>query len=380
MRLKSYFASTVETAMKIARQELGSDAMLVSTKRTTSESAHLGEYEVVFGSATYPVLNASSAALASERPTPSAQPVPIARLSEEVAGLKREMERLASALARSSAGMARIAANPDIAEIFSRLVQSEFDAALAQDIVSRALSANDGSNLAAFTREVASELSRLLTVDSSLPVSAQKNAVALVGPPGAGKTTTLVKLAVLHALGGRRTCQILSLDTQRVAAAEQLRSYAAIAGLGFQCADTPHALALALEEHRTKELILIDTPGIGRDDVEDAADIAKFISTHPQIEPHLVLSASMKSADMNRITTMYEMFAPSKLIFTHLDETETFGGILNLAIRTGKPVSFISAGQQIPEDLTQADKELLVGMVLDVGRYRDDLLKSIAAA
>src|SRR5581483_3893247 len=134
MRLKSYFASTVETAMKMARQELGSDAMLVSTKRTTSESAHLGEYEVVFGSSTYPVLNASSVAVAAERP-PAAQPVPIARLSEEVAGLKREMERLASALARSSAGMAKIAANAETAEIFSRLVQSEFDAALAQDIV-----------------------------------------------------------------------------------------------------------------------------------------------------------------------------------------------------------------------------------------------------
>ena len=379
MRLKSYFASTVETAMKMARQELGSDAMLVSTKRTTSESAHLGEYEVVFGSAAYPALNASPAAIAPERPTPTVQPAPIARLSEEVAGLKREMERLASALARSSAGMAKIAANPDIAEIFSRLVQSEFDAALAQDIVSRTLSTNNGSNLAEFRREISSELSRVLNVDSVLPHSESRNAIALVGPAGAGKTTTLVKLAVLHALGGRRTCQIVSLDTQRVAAAEQLRSYAAITGLGFQCAETPHALALALEEHRTKELILVDTPGLGRGDVEDAADIAKFISAHPQIETHLVLSASMKSADMNRITTMYEMFAPSKLIFTHLDETETFGGILNLAIRTGKPISFLSTGQQVPEDLTPADKDLLVGMVLDVGGG-DDQLKSIAAA
>src|SRR5581483_11893712 len=222
MRLKSYFASTVETAMKMARQELGSDAMLVSTKRTGPESAHLGEYEVVFGSATYPALNAPSAAIADERPTPSTPPVPIVRLSEEVAGLKREMERLASALSRSSAGMAKIAANPDIAEVFSRLVQSEFDAALAQDIVSRALSTNGGSNLAGFMHEVSSELSRLVSVDSSLPSAAGKNAIALVGPPGAGKTTTLVKLAVLHALGGRRTCQLLSLDTQRVAAAQQL--------------------------------------------------------------------------------------------------------------------------------------------------------------
>src|SRR5581483_4513236 len=113
-----------------------------------------------------PVLNASSVAVAAERP-PAAQPVPIARLSEEVAGLKREMERLASALARSSAGMAKIAANAETAEIFSRLVQSEFDAALAQDIVSRALSSNNGSNLAGFMHEVSSELSRLVSVDSS---------------------------------------------------------------------------------------------------------------------------------------------------------------------------------------------------------------------
>src|SRR2546421_12454360 len=112
MKLKSYFAATVEAAMKMARLELGDEAMLVSTKRTTEESCHLGEYEVVFATTAYP----DERAIVPAAQYPTGQIIagkarPLDKLSEEVAGLKHEMERLASALARSTSGIANIAAN-----------------------------------------------------------------------------------------------------------------------------------------------------------------------------------------------------------------------------------------------------------------------------
>jgi flagellar biosynthesis protein FlhF len=375
MKLKSYFAATVEAAMNMARLEMGADAMLVSSRRTDEQSRHLGDYEVVFAStSSHDVRSlatplaagaAQSAALAWRAPPPTAKPFD--KLSEEVAGLKHEMERIVSALSRSTAGNARIAANAELAEAFSRLVDAELDASLAQDILSRVTFQIDNASPPAGCRAnglIAAELSRLFNVDSRLSGNAARNAIALVGPPGSGKTTTLVKLAVLYGLGTRRPSQIISLDTHRVAATEQLRSYAAITGIGFQALETPRALAQAIEEHRNKDLIFIDTPGLACNDLEDAAGMAGLLAKHPRIETHLVLSASMKPADMTRIALHYEMFAPSRLIFTHLDETQTFGPLLSLSIKTGKPVSFVSRGQQVPEDLEPADRRTLVDLVI----------------
>ena len=354
--------------MNMARLELGEDAMLVSTKRTNEDTCHLGEYEVVFATTPYGETRAIlPTAAKTEAPIGSSKARPIDRLSDDVASLKREMEKLASALSRSTAGMAGIASNTHLAEAFSQLVATELDASIAQDIVARITSQFDNAKAitaAACGRLIASELSNMLSVDSGVPGSADRNAIVLVGPPGVGKTTTLVKLAVLYGLGTRRPSHILSLDSHRVAATEPLRSYAAITGLGFRALDTPRALAQALEEHRSKDLIFIDTPGLAPGDFDDAAAMANLISRHPQMETHLVLSASMKPADMKRIAQQYEAFAPAKLIFTHLDETATFGPLLTLSLRMAKPISFLSRGPQIPEDLEPASKEALINLVL----------------
>ncbi len=384
MKLKSYFAATVEAAMNMARVELGSDAMLVTSKRAGIEARRLGEYEVVFATG-HGNSRLAAADLETHSGPPAAPPQPANgdRLSDEVAGLKHEMERLASALARSSAGMARIAASSTLAEVFSRLVDAELDAGLAQDIVWRLTSKFDNAGAitaAACAQMVAAELSQEVNVDSRMPASGAKNAIALVGPPGCGKTTTLVKLAVLYGLGTRRSSQVLSLDAHRVAASEQLRSYAAITGIGFQAIETPRALAQALEEHRMKDLIFIDTPGFGRNELEEAADLAAALGSHPQIETFLVLGASMKPADMKRMARQYEIFSPSRLIFTRLDETETLGPLLNLSVKMSKPISFLSRGQQIPEDLEPAGREVLVQAIVKDMQFSGEELSVTAAA
>jgi flagellar biosynthesis protein FlhF len=383
MKLKSYFAATVEAAMSMARLELGDDAMLVSTKRTGDDQCHLGDYEVVFATTPYPDGRALLPAQHQGGQVTAVKARPIDKLSDEVSSLKREMEKLASALSRSNAGIASIAANAHLAEAFSQLVAAELDASIAQDLVGRVTSQiEDVTALTSSTarRLIASELSRLLNVDSRLPASSEKNAIVLVGPPGVGKTTALVKLAVLYGLRTRRPSQILSLDSHRVAATEPLRSYASITGLAFRALETPRALAQALEEHRSKDLIFIDTPGLARGDFDDAAEMAKLVSRHHQMETHLVLSASMKPADMRRIAQQYDIFSPAKLLFPHLDETTTFGPLLTLSLRTGKPISFLSRGPQIPEDLEPAGKQALIDLVLkEMQPARDELISTAVA-
>jgi flagellar biosynthesis protein FlhF len=354
MKLKSYFADTIEEAISLARREMGPEAMLVNSKRSNAEARHLGAYEVVCAADVEPQIVERDRA----RGLPGSNTPPIDKLSQDVSEIKHQMERLALTLARSSAGMAGIASDPELANAFARLTAAELDADLAYDLI--------GKIGAPFRPDVLrEELGRLLTIDAELGrTGPHPPIVALVGSPGSGKTTTLVKLAVQYGVASRKATQILTVDTLRVGASDQLRSYAAILGVGFQVLETTTALARALDEHRQKDLILIDTPGLALNESEAFEDLADFLSTHPAIDTHLVLPASMRTGDLKRVARQYEIFKPAKLLFTRLDETETFGPILSQSVRSGKPISFLTRGQRIPEDLEEADKDSILNMVL----------------
>lgn len=362
MKLKSYFAETVEAALSQARRELGEDAMLVNSQRTSVEFRHLGEYEVVCV-VTPGAESSRGLDFAGSARDPRGQP--LERLSQDVSELRQQMERLAVTLARSSAGMSNIAASPALAKIFASLTGCELDSDLAYDIVLR-LGPQTPDDF------VRAELGRVVSVDPTLGAPNSMNRiVALVGPPGVGKTTSLVKLAAQFGVASRRPCHILTVDTHRIAAAEQLRSYAAILGVGFQVLETTAALAQALDELQQKDLILIDTPGLSRAEVDDWGEMAHFLATHTGIDTHLVLPASMRSEDLRRTIDRFEAFGPRKLLFTKLDETETFGPIVNQSVRTGKPVSFLSRGQQIPDDLELASKDGILALILKPARSAD---------
>jgi flagellar biosynthesis protein FlhF len=277
------------------------------------------------------------------------------------------MQRMAAAVSRSNALAAtHYPSSPELAEVFASLIDSGVAAELAHDILNHLRSAApDGKCL---PRALATEIARRATCNAQLGGSGPRpRIVALAGPCVCGKTSTLVKLAVRYGISARRPTQLLCMDNYRVASAEQLRSYAAILGLGFQALDTTRALAQALEEHSRKDLILIDTPGHGFNDLAEAADLARYLAGRPDIETHLVLSASMKSADLSRVVDRFEIFRPQRLLFTKLDETESFGPILNEAARTGKPLSFLAAGQRVPEDLEPATPERIVNLILERG-------------
>jgi flagellar biosynthesis protein FlhF len=203
-------------------------------------------------------------------------------------------------------------------------------------------------------------------VDADLGTSDERGrVVALVGPPGSGKTSTLVKLAVRYGVASSRPVQLITTDVCRVGATEQLRTYAAILGAGLDTADTARGLQQAIGAHREKGLILIDTQGYAASDMEEASELARWLSGDPFADVHVVVPASMRSADLSRTIDRFEVFSPSKIIFTRLDETASFGAMISESVRTGKPVSFLGTGQQIPEDLEPATVRYLLDGVLE---------------
>lgn len=368
MRIKSYFAPTVEDAMAAARKELGPEAMLIDSRKTPLDAAGMGEYEVVFAEAA-----ADPASIAPQTSAPLGD-----RLSVEVAELKRELEGMRRTLTRSALTPSPwLAAAPEMSEAYAALTASEVAPELAREIVQSAAArvasfqgpAARGTppriDPEALGRALAEEVESRVAVEPQLGRGDNRPRIAaLVGPPGCGKTTTLVKLAVTHGLAARKPTLILSMDTYRVAAAEQLRAYAAILGVHFHVLETVNSLSQVIEENRGKEYILIDTPGYGAADMDHAPPLARFLAGRSEIDRHLVLPASMKPSDLTRVVDAFECFRPQRLLFTKLDETASFGPLLNEAARTGKPLSFFGTGQRIPEDLEHATRARMAELTL----------------
>ena len=375
MKIKSYYSRSVESAIAEAREELGPEAMLVESRKAAPDARHLGEYEVVFAlTSDAPPVSARSAGPAAATPRDS--------LSHDVAELKKELEGMRRAITRTAFAPPQwLSGAPDLSDAYAVLTANEVAPDLAREIVQSAESRSSGSrskvaqlsesqvnrprDSGAYQQALIQELESRFTVKPALGrTESGARITALVGPPGAGKTTTLVKLAVNYGLACRRPVLMISMDNHRIAAAEQLRSYAGILGVGFQMLETVSALAQSIEENRSKDLILIDTPGLGFTEISESSTLARFLSTRADIDTQLALAASVKPADLARMVDAYQVFKPQRLVFTKLDETASFGAIFNEAVRTGMPLSFFATGQRIPEDLEEVTPGRLTGMIL----------------
>jgi flagellar biosynthesis GTPase FlhF len=188
--------------------------------------------------------------------------------------------------------------------------------------------------------------------------------MAMIGPPGVGKTAAIAKIAVRYGMGKSRPALLLSADNLRVAASEQLRGYAAVLGLHFERAQSPRALGQLLEDHRGYGLVLIDTPGFSGGDFNDAGELAQFLAGQAGIQKHLILPAPARCADMDRISSAYEIFRPTHLLFSRMDETALFGPALSEAMGRNLPVSFFSLGARVPEDITEASADFIADRLL----------------
>ncbi len=190
--------------------------------------------------------------------------------------------------------------------------------------------------------------------------------VFFLGPTGVGKTTTIAKLASEFALIRKKKVALLTTDTYRIAAAEQLRTYASIMEVPFRVIYSTEEMEQALEAFRNMDLIFVDTTGHSPKNVEQCENTVNFLKSVENFEKqiYLVLSATTKYKDLIDIVEIYKKMSKFDLIFTKLDETSALGNLLNLKLYTGANMSYVTNGQNVPDDIEEFDPQKTVKQLL----------------
>ncbi len=191
--------------------------------------------------------------------------------------------------------------------------------------------------------------------------------IALVGPTGVGKTTTTAKLAAMYALNRGNKVALITMDIFRVGAVEQLKTYSRIMGIPLEVASTPKELEKAVEKHSACDLIFIDTAGRSHKDKEKLDEMKNFLEHKIPMEVYLCLSATTKDRELEEILNRFKIFQISKVVFTKIDECESFGNMVNLLMKDNLQIAYFTTGQRVPEDIEIATPAKLADMIFHEG-------------
>ena len=296
------------------------------------------------------------------------------RLAEEMSAVKQMVSHLVrDQRQRSGPDGGRTDMPQNLLQQYVRLIEQEVAQELADDVVEqvRSVLAEDQMQQETAVRDaVVERLSKLIPTDdatSRLEATAdgRPRTIALIGPTGVGKTTTIAKLAAIFKLREKKNVALITIDTYRIAAVDQLRTYANIIGVPLHVVLEPDELTSALYKCRGCDLVLIDTAGRSQRDDAKLDHLNQFIRTADPHEVHLVLSSTCTEAAMFDTAERFSRISYDRIIFTKLDEAVTFGVLLNVAKKVNKRLSFVTTGQDVPHHIEAGQSSriarLLVG-------------------
>lgn len=276
----------------------------------------------------------------------------IEELKENIEELKLLVKNIAQSNSPSSFSCAFKGA---WAKIYSKLIDSEVKPDVATGFLKKIGSEDVMLTDSIVEKKIISSINEQFPVTG--PLKLKKDAplvIAFVGPTGSGKTTTLAKIAAHCRMNMNKKVSIITADTYRIAAIEQIRMFADIIKVDLQVVFSPDEVADAMKACGQSELVLIDTAGRCQRNSEHMDDLKTMLDAINADETHLVLSATTKDSDLSDVVKRYRILNVNRLIFTKLDETLKLGNIFNIVKESGIPVSYFTFGQSVPDDIELA--------------------------
>lgn len=258
---------------------------------------------------------------------------------------------------------------PVLKDIYKKLVDIELEEKIAGDLIQSIFarfSESEYSQTKKVEKCLIEEISRMIKVARPTPVRENSPLViALTGPSGTGKTTSLVKLATNKKFYGGKKVAMLTADTYRVAATQQLGTFSEIADIPMETVHSPREITKVLKRYRDREVILIDTAGGSQFNEKMLGELKNLLQAADPDEVHLVLSVNTKPKDMAHAIKRFRTGKNMRLLLTKFDETLTFGSIVSVARNSQIPVSFLTFGQEVPEDIEAADPVKIANLVVN---------------
>lgn len=432
MKIKRFFAPDIRQAIKLVRDELGADAVILSNRRveggveivsavdydealaketssrdvqaqpvgTAAKPAQAAGLEAALRSETrprvvkpttapVPVPTAVAGSPAKNRPTterpantPPRSGTPSERTSAVVwsqepalVEMREELKTLRGLLETQLAGLAwgeMQRRQPVKVELLQKLTKLGLSAPLCRDIANSLRMRNDVGEM---WRDALEHLeSELITTDDD--ILTHGGVVALVGPTGVGKTTTIAKLAARHALRhGPRSVALVTTDSYRIGAYEQLRAYGRILDVPVRLVSNDEEISRTLDDLSDRRLILIDTTGMSQRDLRLPEQMGLLRGGRDWLKTYLVLSTTARLSSLEEIVRVYQKSALTGCVLTKVDETTCLGSALSAVIAHRLPVAYVSDGQRVPEDLHTARAATLVQRAVSIMQQHDGLLE-----
>ena len=387
-QFERFSARTMGEALEKVRERFGHEAMIMGSRKFRA-GGFLGfgsrEMIEVYVADTRPGVQGLKAggrrsvippSSAQVPPAGEADPAPIARPPIREDG---EMQKLQADLGRIENGLSELLHRPDekgslahpfLRECYDLLLSNEVEPRIADAIVAEIEEQKLPGGFPAKSSVdliVRDYLARYFEPNRPMVSSDGPRILFLIGPTGVGKTTTIAKLASRAKINQRRKVGLITLDTYRIGAVDQLTQYADIFKVPVHVIQSPEELSKEVEKcaQEGDELIFVDSAGRSPQDELKMSELKKFINALPQAEVHLVLSTTTHPKTLSSIAERFTPLGFDRVILTKLDESVALGPLVGSLLDIGKPVSYVTDGQNVPKDIFPADPERLVDFVMN---------------
>jgi flagellar biosynthesis protein FlhF len=261
-----------------------------------------------------------------------------------------------------------------IQEMIDHLDAQEIDATLIEEMMFHVKNDLEAAQITEPTSDevralVREQLARIVYSNGVETISPETRIVHFVGPTGVGKTTTIAKLAADQALNHKRKVGFITADTYRIAAVEQLRTYASILNAPLEVVMSPQDLNRAFENLKDLDIIFMDTAGRNFRNEMYVSELNTLLHNNANSETYLVLSMTMKFKDMRSIAENFSRIRIDRMLFSKMDETASYGSIINLIHQFSIPLSYFTHGQQVPNDITVAKEDEFVDLLMGADKH-----------
>ncbi len=394
MKIKKYVARDFKTAIQRAKKEMGRDAIILHT-RQVKKGGILGfiypprvEITVVVDDQLQVDMDRHRLGNISGKPAGNQSPISasidttVPDSSNENSSREdvvlQEIQRMKNLITDIKSRMYEVEVikgiPEQVQEFYEILINNQVNQDIALEVVNSVATRlpTDGYNDDTWARDVCLHtLQEVIQQIQPIQVNPERKGmiVFMVGPTGVGKTTTIAKLAANLTFLDSKSVALITLDTYRVSAAEQLRTFAEIIGIPISVVFTPAEMMLAIEQYQEKDLIFVDTAGRSPYNSEQMEELREFVNIARPDETILVMSVTTDNNDLINIYQCFQSIGVDKLIFTKLDETCYYGSILNAIYEIKKPIAYVTTGQNVPDDIEVPDSLRLAQMLL----RRDDV-------